>query len=215
MSIAYNYSIPTNGIVQCLDAANSRSYPGSGSTWFDISGNRHHISLGPSVTFQSGVGKGVLEFAKNSNGYGQNNTLNLSSSDYTVISFVRKLSNGDSGRTITALNNNWLLGHHDTTWGDYYAEGWVYDIASPSSDTTWRMFTGTGAIAADTWSVYANTTLLASNSNGSQGPNGWNLNNQYGQNSSCQIANLLVYNRVLTVAEITQVFTAYRGRFGI
>jgi hypothetical protein len=57
--------------------------------------------------------------------------------------------------------------------------------------------------------------LLASNSNGSAGPNGWNLNNQYGQNSTCQIANLLVWNRVLTTTEISQVFNAYRGRFGI
>jgi hypothetical protein len=77
------------------------------------------------------------------------------------------------------------------------------------------MFTATGNVSTDTWATYANETLLASNSNGSQGPNGWNLNNQYGQNSTCQIANLLVWNRVLTTVEISQVFNAYRGRFGI
>lgn len=213
--INYNYSIPTSGLVQCVDAANARSYPGSGSTWYDVTGNGHHIALGAGVTYQSNVGKGVLQFAKDTTGYGTNSTLNLSSSNNTVISFVRKLVDGDSGRTITALNNNWLMAHHDNTYGDYYAEGWVNDVGSPISDTVWRMFTATGNVATDTWATYANEILLASNSNGSQGPNGWNLNNQYSQNSSCQIANLLVWNRVLTTAEISQVFNAYRGRFGI
>lgn len=214
MSISYNYGIPTTGLVQCVDAANPRSYPGSGSTWFDITGNGHHITLGAGVTFQSGVGQGVLEFAKSSTGFGTNSTLNLSASDNTVISFVRKLVAGDQGRTITALNNNWLLAHHDTTWGDYYAEGWVYG-GSAESDTVWRMYTGTGNVSTDTWQVYADTALLASNNFGAQGPNGWNLNSQYGQYSTCQIANLLVYNRVLTADEIAQVFNAYRGRYGI
>ena len=213
--INYNYNIPTSGLVQCVDAANPRSYPGSGSTWYDVTGNGHNIALGAGVTYQSGTGRGVLQFAKDSTGYGTNSTLNLSASNNTVISFVRKLVDGDSGRTITALNNNWLMAHHDSTYGDYYAEGWVNDVGSPTSDTIWRMFTATGNVSTDTWATYANETLLASNSNGSQGPNGWNLNNQYGQNSTCQIANLLVWNRVLTTQEISQVFNAYRGRFGI
>jgi hypothetical protein len=213
--INYNYNIPTTGLVQCVDAANPRSYPGSGATWYDVTDNGHNIALGAGVTYQSATGRGVLQFAKDATGYGTNSTLNLSASNNTVISFVRKLADGDSGRTVTALNNNWLMAHHDNTWGDYYAEGWVNDVGSPTSDTIWRMFTATGNVSTDTWATYANETLLASNSNGSAGPNGWNLNNQYGQNSTCQIANLLVWNRVLTTTEISQVFNAYRGRFGI
>jgi hypothetical protein len=213
--INYNYNIPTSGLVQCVDAANPRSYPGSGSTWYDVTGNGHNIALGAGVTYQSGTGRGVLQFAKDSTGYGTNSTLNLSASNNTVISFVRKLVDADSGRTITALNNNWLMAHHDSTYGDYYAEGWVNDAGSPASDTIWRMFTATGNVSTDTWATYANETLLASNSNGTAGPNGWNLNSQYAQYSTCQIANLLVWNRVLTTQEISQVFNAYRGRFGI
>ena len=77
------------------------------------------------------------------------------------------------------------------------------------------MFTGTGNISSDSYSLYINDQLIVTNSNGSAGPNGWNLNNQYGQYSDCQIANLICYNRVLTAAEITQNFNALRGRFGI
>lgn len=214
MAIGYNTFAVSDGLVFCVDAANLKSYPGSGTTWFDIGGNQHNITLGSSVSFVSSFG-GVLNFPENADGYGRNTSINLSSSNYTVMSFVRKNSNGNDGRTITAYNNNWLLGHHDTTYGDYYAEGWVNNISSPQSDTTWRMFTGTGNISSDSYSLYINDQLIVTNSNGSAGPNGWNLNNQYGQYSDCQIANLICYNRVLTAAEITQNFNALRGRFGI
>lgn len=186
----------------------------AGSTWFDMSGNNHHIRLGSGVTYSNTAG-GVLTFSKDANGFGVNSSMNLSGSSNTVISVVRKLSNGDSGRTITALNNNWLLAHHDTTYGDYYAEGWVNDVGSPTSDTTWRMFTGTGNISTDVWQAYINNTLVVSNNAGSQGPNGWNLNSQYNQYSSCQIANLIAYNRVLSSTEISQIFNSLRSKFGI
>ena len=214
MGVGYNPQIVTDGLVMYLDAANSRSYPGSGSTWNDLSGNGHNIILGSSVSFVSSF-RGVLNFPENADGYGRNTSMNLSSSNYTVMSFVRKNSNGNDGRTITAYNNNWLLGHHDNTYGDYYAEGWVNNIASPQSDTTWRMFTGTGNISSDSYSLYINDQIIVTNSDGSAGPNGWNLNNQYGQYSDCQISNLICYSRVLTAAEVAQNFNALRGRFGI
>ena len=214
MAVKYNTLCVSDGLVFCVDAANPKSYPGSGTTWFDISGNQHNITLGSTVSLVSSFG-GVLNFPENADGYGRNTSMNLSSSNYTVMSFVRKNSNGNDGRTITAYNNNWLLGHHDNTYGDYYAEGWVNDISSPQSDTVWRMFTGTGNISSDSYSLYINDQIIVTNSNGSAGPNGWNLNNQYSQYSDCQIANLVCYNRVLTAAEIAQNFNALRGRFGI
>ena len=207
--------ITEDGLVMHVDAANSKSYPGSGTTWYDLSPNGHNISLGSSVAQATYNATKVMHFPENGNGTGTNSTMNLSTSNFTVISWVRKRSNGNDGRTITALNNNWLLGHHDTTYGDYYAEGWVNDVSSPTVDTVWRMFTGTGHIANDVYTIYANTTQLASNGNGSQGPNGWYLNGFSAQYSDCEIANLICYNRVLTIAEITQIYNAHRTRFGL
>jgi len=45
MGTFYNSNISTDGLVLCLDAANPRSYPGSGSTWYDLSGNGNHADL--------------------------------------------------------------------------------------------------------------------------------------------------------------------------
>lgn len=44
--------IVTDGLVLSLDAANTKSYPGSGTTWYDLSGNANHgrISNGEFVT---------------------------------------------------------------------------------------------------------------------------------------------------------------------
>jgi hypothetical protein len=52
MAISYNSKIVTNGLVLCLDAANPRSYPGTGTNWFDVSGlGNHHTIIGsPTVT---------------------------------------------------------------------------------------------------------------------------------------------------------------------
>ena len=215
MAFQHSPKIPTTGLVMYVDAANSKSYPGSGGSWFDISGNGHNISMGSSVSLANYNSTKVMQFAEDGNGYGRNTSLNLASSNYTVISWVRKLSNGNDGRTITAYNNNWLLAHHDTTYGDYYAEGWVNDIGSPPSDTVWRMFTGTGNISGDSYSLYINNSLIVTNGNGSAGPNGWNLNNQYGQYSSCQIANLICYNRVLSSDEIYSIYYNQKTRFGV
>jgi hypothetical protein len=213
MAVYGGPDIITDGLVLHLDAANSKSYPGSGNTWFDLSGNDENILLGSSVSFVDSFA-GVLNFPKDANGYGRNTTLNLRSSNYTVMSFVRKNLLEDSGRTIAAYYNNWLLGHHDTTYGDYYANGWVYAGAG-TSDTIWRMFTGTGHITNDVYNLYINNNFVIGGSGGSQGPHGWNLNSQYSQYSDCQISNLICYNRVLSLSEIQQNYNALKGRFGL
>jgi hypothetical protein len=43
----------TDGLVLFLDASNPLSYPGSGGTWFDISGNNRNYSIGSSISWNS------------------------------------------------------------------------------------------------------------------------------------------------------------------
>jgi len=44
----------SNGLLVHLDAANSNSYPGSGTTWFDLSGNGRNATINGSPTFTNG-----------------------------------------------------------------------------------------------------------------------------------------------------------------
>jgi len=54
MGIAYNPRIVTDGLVLALDAGNTKSYPGSGSTWTDLSGQGNNgIIQGSRVSYSS------------------------------------------------------------------------------------------------------------------------------------------------------------------
>ena len=61
MSTRYNPSIVRDNIVQYLDAANTKSYPGSGTSWTDISGKSNNGTLTNGPTFDSG-NKGSFGF---------------------------------------------------------------------------------------------------------------------------------------------------------
>ena len=50
----YGPKIITNGLVLYLDAANRNSYPGSGTTCTDLSGNNNNFTLVNGPTFSSG-----------------------------------------------------------------------------------------------------------------------------------------------------------------
>jgi len=43
MSVTYKVSIQRSNLQMLLDASNAKSYPGTGTTWFDLSGNNRNI----------------------------------------------------------------------------------------------------------------------------------------------------------------------------
>ena len=54
MTVGYNPRIVTDGLVLALDAGNTKSYPGIGSTWTDLSGNGYNaIQTGSRVSYSS------------------------------------------------------------------------------------------------------------------------------------------------------------------
>ncbi len=60
MGVAYNPSIVTNGLVLCLDAGNAKSYPGSGTTWTDLSGRGNNGTLTNGPTYSSANGGSIV-----------------------------------------------------------------------------------------------------------------------------------------------------------
>jgi len=54
-------NIITDGLVLYLDVANTKSYPGSGTAWFDISGNNRNFTLTNGPIFQN-IGGGSFRF---------------------------------------------------------------------------------------------------------------------------------------------------------
>ena len=60
MSAHANPDIVTDGLVLCLDAADKKSYPGSGTTWTDRSGNGNNSTLTNGPTFDSANGGSIV-----------------------------------------------------------------------------------------------------------------------------------------------------------
>ena len=216
MAQNFGPKIPTNGLVLMWDAADANSYPGSGTTIYDLSGNGNHGTLYNGVGFSTENG-GVLTF-DGTNDFVQCSTPNLSSTDYTVIGAAR-YSGSTRGRMINATNNNWLLGHWGDSVANYYAEGWVTGAGVGGTDTNWRIYTGTGFIYSDSYNFYINNTLNTGPSNaGSQGPSGITIGrygNYASEYSTGQFSFIYVYNYILSTAEITQIYNAKKSRFGL
>ena len=62
MGINYSPKIVTDGLVLCLDAANPLSYPGSGTRWYDISGQNAHCDSVGSPTFTGNGASSYWQF---------------------------------------------------------------------------------------------------------------------------------------------------------
>jgi hypothetical protein len=60
MGTYYNPRIVTDGLVLALDAGNAKSYPGSGTTWTDLSGKGYNGTLTDGPTFSSADGGSIV-----------------------------------------------------------------------------------------------------------------------------------------------------------
>ena len=222
MSLAHSPSIVTNGLVLCLDAANTKSYPGSGTTWRDLSGRGNSGTLTNGPTYSSANG-GSIGLSSASSQYVGVGTISLpyGSSPGTISGWAK-------ANSATAGNGNWIIsygnpatsqsrfiGYYNQT---YYFGGYGNDITASGIQTnTWLNMVGVydGANA----SMYINGVLVS-------GPTAktWNTvanNAQLGRQTwggeywDGNIAQVSIYNRALTASEIQQNFNALRGRFGI
>ena len=90
MGLSHSPSIVLNGLVAHLDAANKKSYPGSGTTWTDLTGNGNNGTLVGSPILQTEKG-GCFLFD------GQNQWVDFGSKQFNTasgtISFWIRLAN--------------------------------------------------------------------------------------------------------------------------
>ena len=203
--------VVTSGLTCYLDAAIPASYPGSGTTWYDLSGNGNHGTLTNGPTF-NGLFGGVI-VTDGTNDYVSVN-LDYRTTDCTVIAAARYVSTSSAiQRIITSGGNNWLMGFWSGGIDRYYAEGWV--TQGSGVDANWHIYATTNKYSTDTWGLYSNGVLYAQNSNGSQGPYNIYLGGSGSEYSNAYVSSFLTYNRILTDAEILQNYNALRGRIGI
>lgn len=214
MSLSHSPKIVTNGLVVCLNAADVKSYPGSGTTWFDRSGNGNHGTLAGGASYSSANG-GLFNFDGVDDSI--NIPVNLSTITHTIIVVARYTGLGQTSRVVSSNNGNWLMGWWGGQTDKYYAEGWVSATSGGTAETNWICYAATGNQAGDSWQLYRNGVLIVGPNNaGAAGPNGIKLGGWTSSEfSACQVSYVLAYNRVLAAEEILENFNATRGRHGI
>tara|TARA_B110000503_G_scaffold143550_2_gene245742 strand:- start:3470 stop:4240 length:771 start_codon:yes stop_codon:yes gene_type:complete len=115
MSVIVGYNTNPNGLSLYLDAGNPNSYPGSGTTWYDLSTNSANVSTG-SMTY---VNAGLSSF---SSSY-VTASLNTSSIDF----YAPNLSTVATVEMVCRFNNyNWGAGGGQATifgWSGLYWAG--------------------------------------------------------------------------------------------
>lgn len=219
MSLAHSSNIVTNGLIHYFDAANPKSYPGSGTTWNNLIGSTNG-TLVNGATFSS-VNGGVIVLSGAPNNQYIDIPINLTNSTYTIMGAARYVTNPGgitAGRTFSAKNNNWLMGHWNGLNENYYAENWVTAAGAGTADLNWRTYAATGNYSSDSWSFYVNGILnTGPNTLGTNGPNGFAIGSIGGTSefSNSHISNLLIYNRVLSTTEILQNHNALKSRYGL
>ena len=127
----------------------------------------------------------------------------------TTVLFVGRLTGGSNGRLVGGNPGNWLMGYHGGFMDRAYFSGWVNQ---PNTVPTAAIALYTGVIpgGATASSFYKNGTLLASNTGGVTGPQGFELGGYNGNNeiSDGDIGEVLIYNRALSASE-QQTVEAY------
>jgi hypothetical protein len=224
MSFVHSPKIVTDGLVLALDAGNTKSYTSGSTTWFDKSGNTNNGTLTNGPTFSSANGgsivfDGVDDFVLT--------TFSLNGINPLTVSCWFKLN------TVTKDWQSVVDGYKNAT--DRNFQMWV---ANNSKLYIWHLgtsHTGDGVLSQNTWYnavftyngssngiLYLNNTVINASIPKGAGVGAnipINIGRRADANSSSytngNIANVHIYNRALSAAEIQQNFNALRGRYGI
>jgi hypothetical protein len=234
MSYSNGPRIVTDGLVLYLDAGNTKSYPGSGNTWYDLSGNNRNGSWVSSPSFTSSGSLSYFSTLGNrctgpaSNSFNINNT-----SGYTIFIACKQITLVATAAFkfySSNIYNRGIFAH--LTWSDntvYFDQGGccasnTRTNVSSGGSQTWNLWTLRRFTNSSTRTISKNGVTLTTNTAAAADIN---LNstavdfvgsNEYGGNSTtwnAQINMFIVYNRGLDNLEISQNYNALKGRFNL
>jgi hypothetical protein len=210
-------NIVTSGLVIQLDAYNNSSYPGTGTTVYDVTSGYNHTLIGATYTVLNGIK--CFDCTTGNNRVDYNATgPTLPTSGYTYITWTRLINNNSGFRTLLYTKGSTKIApitipNASNTLG-YWATGFVssgYDVSA--SNGVWVQFAVVGTNSSQTF--YINGSQVGSSINeGSGGNTHWGLgNNDVVAQPWGHVANMYFYNRQLNLAEITEQYNYLAPRF--
>lgn len=226
MAILTRNNIVTNGLVLYLDAANRISYPGTGTTWSDLSGNRNSGSLVNGPTFSTEAGGSIVFDGSNDYVTIPNTTMGNGNIAWTINTWTKTttavnslglgsiVSNASGGPVYSMLGVN----EGKIVYWTYQSNAWSQKLGVRTiNDGNWHMLTWVN-YTNYTMDMYVDGTFDANVANSTSGNNnpldrvGGSWAGYYnGFISIFQITK----NKALSASEVLQNYNAMRGRFGI
>jgi hypothetical protein len=234
MSLSHSPQIARNGLILCLDAANPRSYPGSGTTITDISNSGNNGTFSGDGPSYSASNNGTLVFdgsndtitVTTSNGFGNsslppNQSMSFwykhdDNNQYDFLCGFRNDSNYDfytlivdqAGGDFLEVRTRTTAGAADTNiaWIAAYNNVWKHISVTVSGSSVIAYLDGIQANSSNSLSG----NYAASSGNflvGSRPGPSFPMKGSMGQ--------ILFYNRAITAAEVRQNFNATKGRYGL
>jgi len=231
MSYSNGPRIVTDGLVLYLDAGNSKSYPGTGTVWNDLSGNNNNGTLVNGPTFSS-ANKGSIVFDGVNDGCNINNNsfinptnaitfgaiVNLSGygSNYAPIIFKQNnytslyeqyalyLTNSSVGAAVTGVDRSQKIVSINQDLRNQY----LHLVGTCDTETNLLSFYLNGSLIQ---SVAFTSTFDISTQNLRIGY----MDSNYLGFSLGKIFITYIYNRALSPTEILQNYNATKTRFGL
>lgn len=227
-------AIVRNGLILYLDAGNKNSYPGSGTVWYDLSGQSNNFNV-LATAFQNGSAP-YMDF-NGSHGSAKNSSDISLSGNVTYLLWTRVLESNSNWRTLTRSYSSdhhviiqsgaWSLGMYDnggsgfidsgfdqTSFPNYGTNNWMFAHFRFSSSSPYYRFSYNDSPESIRGSI-TNSNAAYQRGFGSIGA--YHNNSTDPSNSSQywgDISMFLAYDRVLSNSEILQNYNAVRGRYG-
>jgi hypothetical protein len=240
MSLGHGASIVRDGLVLYLDATNPKSYPGSGTTWKDLSGNGNNGTLVNGPVFNSlNLGNIAFDGTNDHASFVSDPLQNITQSitiefvsllisntvDVRVPPIITRGSTLSSGGSLShtlvyyagsTSNLVSIFGNTNGTAGSTVRTPYVLNTIEHYSVT----YDGSAVSLYKNGEIKdtANQTGIIYNTG--QQPTAIGRDVRYsigtaGRMLNGRVFNMKIYNRALTAAEITQNFEATRSRYGI
>jgi predicted outer membrane repeat protein len=237
MSLSRGPKIISNGLVLYLDAANNKSYPRTGTTWYDLSQNNYTGTLTNGPTFNSANGGSIVFDGTNDyvDTVNTGTTFQFANVTFTVSLWIKTTSSTGGviiSKGATASTAGWLFQFDSsgtvsgTTKGSTGINTYNRSSTATVNNNTWRNIvsvytTNTTTLGSNTTSIYIDGVL--SNGTGTLGGAVYATTTdtiQIGRRPtgdywSGSVSNIQIYSRLLNANEILQNYNATRKRYGL
>lgn len=213
--------IVRSGLVLYIDPGINESYPGTGTSILDISGNGGTGTLTNGPTYSSSNGGVITLDGTNDSIPITSSALSWTPSQFSICWFTRGISRVNFNQQMFATGGWGRFVFHTDSGGAIYCGTETTNRFTPTqlpNNTyvlnVYQMFCFT--YVSGSGRFYKNGTLLATKAmNASLNWSGFTIGSPDTNSINGTIGAVQIYNRALSLAEINQNFNALRNRYGI